>query len=109
MIKFFTSRKIERDALNIYREMWEKNMAVSVNRGEYGDKSVRLNCGRFQLHIQSPELSARCRWQSFMDTDSKLLKTFAVALSCSNHGEYFNKFSHLVSVMTLDGTNTNIF
>lgn len=108
MFNFFTSRKIEKSALNIHREMWEKGLSVRLTLEDRYNNIVRLNCGRFQLHIKSNILADRCRWRNVEDTETLLLRTFAVALACSNFGKPFSQFSHMVNGLTLDGTNENI-
>lgn len=109
MLTFIKSRKIEKQAQNIYREMWEKGLAVTVTSEDKYNNSIRLNCGRFQLHIKDNDLAGKCRWHAISETDSRTSKIFAIALACSNNGEYYSKYAHLVNRINLDGINENIF
>lgn len=89
--------------------MWEKGLSVRLTLEDRYNNVVRLNCGRFQLHIKSNNLSDRCRWREIVDSETLLVRTFAVALACSNFGKPFAKYSHIINGLTLDGTNENCF
>lgn len=109
MLTFIKSRKIKKQAQNIYREMWEKGLAVTVTSEDKYNDIIRLNCGRYQLQIKDNDLAGKCRWHAISETDSRTSKIFAVALACSNNGEYYSKYVHLVNTINLDGINENIF
>lgn len=109
MFNFIKSRKIEKQATNIYREMWEKSLAVSMTMEDRYNNIVRLNCGRFQLHIKDDDLAGKCKWHAIAETDSRICKVFAIALACSNNGVYYSKYTHLINIINLDGINENIF
>ena len=109
MLTFIKSKKIEKQAQNIYREMWEKDLAVTVTSEDKYNNIIRLNCGRFQLHIKDNDLAGKCRWHAISERDSRTSKIFAIALACSNNSEYYSKYAHLVNTINLDGISENIF
>ena len=109
MLTFIKSKKIEKQAQNIYREMWEKGLAVTVTSEDKYNNIIRLNCGRFELHIKDFDLAGKCRWHAIRETDNRTSKVFAVALACSNNGEYYSKYAHLVNTINLEGISENIF
>lgn len=78
------SNKINNNARNIYKSIWETGKSVCITRDSFYRNSIRVNfyaCGRYyQIHVISVDLVTAYNLQyekPVYDTDSRLLKFVA--------------------------------